>query len=942
MGENLRLRTFVVLALTALSLWLVGKPLLVDHKSPITLGLDIQGGVSLRYEFDKNDLPKGVGLKETVDTAVEIYGNRLDSLGMKEMSIRSIGEDQVEVSVPGITLDESDSIQKTLESLGRLEMRLRAYSETGVNPDSERERLIDAIHTRKAAGEEITARTDFTNLTESARDEGSGVTVRWVAKNEKMLRDEALQHHADPKAVSWDTPDSWVLVRFDPRAGQYFTGEHVEAVYAELDGESGKQAVGFTIKPGKPAQQFADWTDRNTNQWIVTLLDNQVQSLAVIQGRIEGRGIIRGGEDGFSQDEIRRLVSVIKSGSLQTKPILAQKFVQGPSLGEDSIRRALIATLISFILVAGFMLTYYRLNGVVAVAALFCNLLLLLASMAWLNATLTLPGIAGLILTIGMAVDANILISERIREELDKGKTIPQAVRNGFERAYVTIFDSNLTTFITGFFLYQFGTGTIRGFAVSLMIGLATSMLTGVYFARTMFEWFLARGLQKMSMLRMMSNPNLGFLKHSKKCYAISTLVIVVGCGLFFAQDQKKYGMDFTGGFEVQVQLREPTTQQDVLATVKQRFPNPDVVSIGSTDQKATRFQVKIKQTDLETAVAAPAGSAAPADDQRRPEERFAADVGALFAGRLVDDGIQELKREPADDHGRVAFGCKLRFEAPVARSAVEAALVRRGIGQVKLEGADSSETFTLAGVFSADPGGEEQARGQIAVRPKDAAGREVLLSDPMPAKSYIGPRAGKELRDSAIRAMFMSLVLIVVYAKLRFSQFRYGFAAVAALIHDVLVTLGGVAIARALGLDLEVDLTVVAAFLTIIGYSINDTIVIFDRIRENLPRTTLPINDLIDRSVNQTLSRSILTSLTVLISVSILFAFNAGQHNALEGFAFAMIIGVITGSYSTIYIASPLIAHIEAWSLRRKGKGGSGSGGGRVSPPPAPQLQAS
>ena len=941
MGENLRLRTFIVVTLTALSLWIIGKPLLIDHQSPVVLGLDIRGGVSLRYEFDERDLPKNTTLKETVDTAVQIYGNRLDSLGMKEMSIRSIGDDQVEVSVPGITLDESESIQKTLESLGRLEMRLRAFSESGLNPDSERERLIDAIKTRTAAGEEITGRTDFTNLTEKLKFEGTGTTFRWVAKNEKMLRDEAMQRQADPNAVRWDTPDSWVLVRFDPKAGQFFTGEHIETVGAELDGESGKQAVGFEIKPGKPAQQFADWTDRNQGQWIVTLLDNQVQSLAVIQGRIEGRGIIRGGEDGFSQDEIRRLVSVIKSGSLQTKPILAQKFVQGPSLGEDAIRRGILATLLTFVIVAGFMIFYYRLNGVVAVAALMCNLLLLVAAMAWLNATLTLPGVAGFILTIGMAVDANILISERIREEIDKGKTIAQAVRNGFERAYVTIFDSNLTSFITGFFLYQFGTGTIRGFAVSLMIGLATSMLTGVYFSRTIFEWFLAKGISKLSMLRLMATPNLAFIKHSKKCYAVSAIFLACGLTLFFSQDEKKYGMDFTGGFEVQFHLREPTTQADVLATVKQRFPNPDVVSIGSTGDTATRFQVKIKQTDLELASAAAASPSAakPEGDSRRPEERFAADVGSLFAGRLVEEGISELVRDPADDHGRVAFRCKLRFEAPIARSAVEAALVRRGLAQVKLEGADEGDSYALSGVMANDPGGDEQARGLISVRPKDASGREVLLSDPMPAKSYIGPRAGKELRDSAIRAMLMSLAMIIVYARLRFRQFRYGFASVAALIHDVLASLSGIAIARALGLELEVDLTVVAAFLTIIGFSINDTIVIFDRIRENLPRSSLPLGQLIDRSVNQTLSRSVLTSSTVFLSVCILFAFNAGQRNALEGFAFAMIVGVVAGAYSTIFIASPLVAHIEAWTLRRQAKM---KGGGPAAPPATAAPQAS
>ena len=912
MGENLRLRTFVVLALTALSLWFVGKPLLIDRASPVTLGLDIRGGVTLRYEFDERKLPPGITLADTLTTALDIYGSRIDALGVKETSIRAIGTNQIEVSVPGITLEEADAIQKTLESLGRLELTLRAYSETGINPASERERLVEAIGKRTTAGEEITDRTDFSELTGNLNSEGTGVTCRWIPKSAKLLRDEALKEKRSPDDIRWDSADSWELVRFDPRPGQHFTGKDFEAVYPELDPESGKTAVGFQIKPGKSSQQFADWTERNVGQTIITMLDNRIQSNAVINDRIEGRGIIRGGAEGFTRDEIQRLISVIRSGSLQTSPTLAQKFTQGPSLGEASIRRGVNATLVAFALVALFMLFYYRLNGVIAVAALFCNLLLLVAAMSWLGATLTLPGIAGLILTIGMAVDANILISERIREELDKGKTTAQAIRNGFERAYTTIFDANLTTFITGFFLYQFGTGTIRGFAVSMMIGLATSMLTGVYFSRTFFEWLLTRGLERMNMLRLFATPNFQFLRHAKKCYAISAAVILGGVTLFICEDEKKYGMDFTGGFEVQLELRAPAGQEEVLATARQRFANPDVVSIGGVDGKATRFQVKVKQTDLDAATTGAIEGAS------APEQRFAADIAGLFAGKLVEDGIQDLVLAEPDDQGRIAVSAKLRFERPVARAEAERALARR-VSQAKLTGADEAAAFEFSGLFVGNPGGVEQARGQLSVRVRDADGRETLLANPLPSKSYVGPRAGEDLRDSAIKAMLMSLVMIVVYARLRFSQFRYGFAAVAALIHDVLVSLAGIAIARACGLELEVDLTVVAAFLTIIGYSINDTIVIFDRIRENLPRSSLPLGDLIDRSVNQTLSRSILTSLTVLVSVVILFAFNVGQRNALEGFSFAMIVGVITGSYSTIYIASPLVAHIEQWSLRRR-----------------------
>jgi len=920
MGDNLKLRSFIVVVLVALCLWRVGEPLLLRNESPLTLGLDIRGGVSLRYEILPEDLEPGRSMRETVDITRQIFDSRLDALGVKELSIRAIGDSQVEVAVPGITTAQAESITKTLESMGRLEMRLQAWTDAGIDPAARRAELEAEIQRRRSAGEEVTARTDFSELTEKSKLAGSGVTFRWVAKSEKMRRDE-LRGAAD-REPRWDDAGSWVLVRFDDRPGQHFTGDSIKAVYPAPDSESSQMAVGFEIKPGLTAQQFADWTEKNRGQMIVTMLDGQVQSMASIEGRIEGTGIIRGGSEGFTPEEITRLITVIKSGSIPSKPVLAHKFTQGPTLGEDSIRRGIYATLASLVIVAGFMLVYYRLNGVIAVTALFCNMLLLVGAMAWLDATLTLPGVAGLILTIGMAVDANILISERIREELDKGKTVAQAVKNGFERAYTTILDSNLTTFLTGFFLYQFGTGPIRGFAVTLMIGLATSMLTGVYFSRTFFGWVLARGLRSLSMLRVLASPNFRFLKHAKLCYALSAIVIVTGCGMFLAQDTRKYGMDFTGGFEVQVRLREPSAQADVLALVRQRYPNPDVVSVNAERGKAVRFQIKIKQTDLEAAQTGSAPASDPSAPRRQLADRFAADVAQLFAGRLVDEGIQNLVLAAPDDVGRVPVTCELLFDGAVRRADLETAL-RGNLTIDSLEGAEVGERFRLSGRFARAPQNEETARGLLSPQMKSPDGaRDVLLSDPMPARSYVGPRAGKELRDAAIRAMLFSLAAIIIYARMRFSQYRFGIAAVAALVHDLLVTIAGIGFVRALGYEIEVDLTVVAALLTIIGYSINDTIVLFDRIRENLPRSSLPLPELIDRSVNQTLSRTILTALTVLVSVAILFLFNVGQQNALEGFAFAMIVGTLTGSYSTVYVASALLVNVAEWVERRKARG--------------------
>src|SRR5262249_4185650 len=334
--------------------------------------------------------------------------------------------------------------------------------------------------------------------------------------------------------------------RFADREGQYLTGDYIQTVHQASDQETGLPAVGFDVKPGLSQQRFGRFTEANVDKYQVILLDDQVQSIAQIRGPITVSGIITGGSDGFSQDELKRLISVINSGALTEKPRLAFKFTQGPNLGEEAVNRGRNALIVTFGIITLFMLAYYHLNGLIAVIALVGNMVLLVAAMAWLEATLTLPGVAGFILTVGMAVDANILIAERIREELDKGKTVAQAVKNGFDRAFIPIFDGHLTTFITGFFLYRFGTGTVRGFAVSLMLGLAGSMVTGVYFSHFIFDCCLARGLKKITMARFLTNPSFQFLKWTKKLLILSAIIIVVGCGLFLWLPNEKLGMDFT------------------------------------------------------------------------------------------------------------------------------------------------------------------------------------------------------------------------------------------------------------------------------------------------------------------------------------------------------------------------------------------------------------
>jgi SecD/SecF fusion protein len=921
MGENLRLRAFIVITITLVCAWVVAKPIFIDHKPVMPLGLDIRGGVTLRYEFLENPKDPSAAQKK-VDTTLQVFQSRLDALGTREMSIRAIGTSQIEVSVPGITSAEAESITKTLESVGRLEFRLEAWSEPGADPEKAREQLKQDLEAKKKAGVEINAQTDFSNLSFKG-GEGSNVTYRWLPYGERFLKEciktgrvrGANGEMLDPAKPTWDTPGAWALIRFDNREGHYFTGADVKQVYQAQDNDTGLPACGFEIQAGRATQLFADFTEANIGKSQVITLDDQIQSVAIIQSRIPGTGVINGGSDGFAPEELKRLISVINSGALLEKPRLAFKFAQGPNLGEAAIHRGVEALAVTFLIIGAFMLIYYRLNGLIAVIALIANMLILIAAMAWLEATLTLPGVAGFILTVGMAVDANILIAERIREELDKGKTVAQAVRNGFDRAFIPIFDGHLTTFITGFFLYRFGTGTIRGFAVSLMIGLAASMLTGVYFSHVIFDWLVARGLKKITMLRILSNPNFKFLKWTKKLLVLSGLIIVFGGALFLWLPKEKFGMDFTGGFEVQIALKEPATQDEIGEKVRGLFKAPEVVSIDAAGGKAKRFQIKVKQTDIASELKGlPEGA-----DNTALANFFADKVGKLFEGRLIESGINGFKLGTPDANGKQTVEAELLYEAPIKKADLAAALAKT-LNSSAVEGDELGTKFKVSGQFTRAPANDAVARAALAVRvAAPSGGGDVQVSDPMPAKSYVGPRAGRDLRDSAIQALIFSFIAEIIYGRLRFSQFRYGFAAVLGILHDVLITVGCFAFARFLGLEIEMDLTMIAALLTIVGYSINDTIVIFDRIRENLPKLEGKIEDIIDISLNQTLSRTLLTSLTVLLSMVILFAYNVGQRNALEGFGFAMIVGVITGTYSSVYVASPFVIWIAHLAERRK-----------------------
>jgi SecD/SecF fusion protein len=702
----------------------------------INLGLDLRGGMHLLLKVDTSRIPEKAK-EDAADRALEVIRNRIDQFGVREPSIQKQGIDEIVVQLPGVT--DRDRAIDIIGKTAILEFKL-------VSPDMEK--LKQAMEGKVPEGYE------FKNAQED---------------NEPLLLEQ--------QAVLTGDALSNASVRFD----QSSFNEPV--VSLELNAEG--------------AKQFADITSKNVGRRLAIVLDGRVQSAPRIKEAIpSGQAVITGR---FTIEQAQDLAIILRVGALPAPMNLEEERTVGPLLGQDSINKGIKATIIGGALVFVFMAVYYLFAGIIADIALSLNLLIILGSLGMLpylfpgvSATLTLPGIAGIVLSLGMAVDANVLINERIREELTSGRTLRTAIANGYSKAFSAIFDSNFTTLIAAFLLFQFGTGPIRGFAVTLTIGLIASMFTAIVVTRTIFEVLLGLGfLKSLPMLRLIKETKLDFIGKRRIFYAISVIVIVIGLISFFSKGGKALGIDFSGG-ELQEYI----------------FKSP------------------------------------PSIDQVRQ---------ALKEINLGDASIQQFKENP------------------------RAVLIRTAQDKNRILTDKLKQSFPDQDI-------------------------QILRIE------RVGPVAGRHLKTQAFYATIWSLIGILVYVAFRFKHFNFAVAGVVALFHDILVTLGFLSITGR-----PIDLLSVTAFLTIAGYSINDTIVIYDRVRENMRLyRKASLHELINLSVNQTLARTLLTSgVTLLVVIAILFY--GGE--VLSGFAFALVVGFISGVYSTVYIASPLVL---AWQGRK------------------------
>ena len=984
-------------------------------KGQIKLGLDLRGGSELLYKIKVDEAEQRPGL---TDEIIALLEKRIDPQGVLEYRLQQQGMRRILIQVPGATKSDIESLKKRITRLGKLEFRLAAPPDSSEYNDAK-------------AGKSV-----------------PGFYKHWIRKK---------------KGEVADTQD-WFLVRNKIE----ITGEHLTRVFPDRKDIS--PVIGFEFDQAGRSK-FGRLTERSIGKPLAIILDGTLYSAPIIRDRIPGKGIIEGN---FTQEEVNDMIAVMRAGSLPADLDLEMETTVGPSLGKDSIRSGLLAGIIGGIFIIVFMCAYYYGAGGVANATFILNIFLVVGTLAILNATLTLPGIAGLVLMIGMAVDANVLIFERIREEKDRGKTIRLAVKNGYERAFTTIVDSNITTLITALILYAVGTGPVKGFAIVLIAGLLINMFTAVFVTRVIFEIFLDTGvMNKFSMMQFFKNPRTSFVNYRRIAMIASLVLVVAGISVFVLRGKDNYDIDFTGGTLIQLKLNKPTPVSDIRNKLDViGYPNAEVQNIWATrdvttaSNDSTEFGIRIKNLNDDKAIQKVADDIKnvvdkslfknivysepsnyqlmlkePVDEltihnylteagygrddilsiypvgksgkkysikisglgQEKSKTNIINNVADLFTGLIemqqlkpvysdIRDELPDITAEGRGAQYRAVSTMDLDLKKPVDPGVLEITLKKAGHKDIVVSSRDNSRRGTSfrklqiagprdvldviklsASTLSVPPitlvdntsiqidlknsidenslrkrfadsshfkniVGEiagidiaaneyvvamntlsaakiqDKIRDDLFVAFKDriyANNIDDTVSKPDPFKRVvsIGSTVAAEMKSRAVLALIFACAAIIIYIWFRFGEIKFGVSAVITLVHDVLITVGAVAVAGYFGNvfgDIKINLPMIAAFLTLIGYSLNDTIVLFDRIRENLAgKNKIISKELINSSINQNLNRTVITSLTTFGVVSALY-FVGGT--AIHGFAFVMMVGVVVGTYSSIFIASPLL----------------------------------
>jgi SecD/SecF fusion protein len=606
-----------------------------------------------------------------------------------------------------------------------------------------------------------------------------------------------------------------------PTSGEpKINGEDVVNAAQSFDNES-KPSVSLSFN-SNVADIWAKWTEQKVGKIIAIVLDDQVFSSPFIRQKITGGNTEISG--GFATiEEAQDLANILKAGSLPVPSVIVDEAIVGPSLGEENINSGLWSFLFAFLLVLFYMIFYYKRAGWVANIALIANVFFIIGTLASLGAALTLPGIAGLVLTIGMSVDANVLIYERIREELKNGKGMKLAIQDGYKHAYSAIIDANVTSLLTAVVLAYFGSGPIQGFATTLIIGVFTSLFSAIFITRLIFSYLLDRKKEVFFSRKFTENLFTGttiqFLKKRKVFYVFSA--IIVGCGIFslFSRGLDG-GVEFTGGRTYRVEFSEKIDKSEVRNAISERCVNDEGNNI--------------------------------APEVKTVDNAFTLEITTKF----LENSVMKNKEKVA------------RIDASLASAFSD-------LGYSDSEFSNEGNTYTLL----------------------TSRGVESQISD--------------ELIKGSFLAVLFSLFIIFIYIAYRFRKWQFGLGALIAMFHDVLVVLGLFSIFyNIVPFSMEIDQAFIAAILTVVGYSINDTVVVFDRIREySILHKKSSAVQVVDKALNSTLSRTINTSLSTFLVLLTIFIFGG---ESIKGFAFALMVGVVIGTYSSLFIATPLVVDLS------------------------------
>jgi len=728
----------LVVIAVGLSLVMIYPP---DKKIP--LGLDIKGGTSFLIKLqgtDNKDVTPAM-----LDQAVEVIRKRVDKFGGTEPIISPVGKDRILVQIPGLSTERIQEARQQLSQVAKLEFAL-------VNPQTAA--LVPQIE----SGQGILP-PDYRL-----------VTYTFEGRDHKKQEEKLLVHKR---------PD--------------LTGDHITRAIATFQNE---WQVSLELD-SEGSKQFDELAAAHYQERFAILLDGNVQSAPSINAKyFGGHAMISGGRMG--ETEARNLASVLEN-PLQTPVSIEEERSVSPTLGLDSIRASILAGLVGLAITLVCVLLYYRFAGVIACVALLVNIVLLIGSFQLIpgGVVLTLPGIAGIILTIGLAVDASVLIYERLREELALGKSLQVAIQAAYQKAFSSIFDANVTTLITAVILFWKASGPVRGFAIALSLGILASLFTALIVGRNALGWFVDTGrVKKIRMLHLISSQHINFLGKGLLAVLCSVALMIAGATSFYLKGEKNFGVDFKGG--------------DLLT-----LSSPKLIDVGEVR-------------------------------------------GALAQMNVADASIQESAQ---------AGKYYITVRTPL----------------------NTSDTV----------------KQQLPQKMPDAQ-FHVEGSD------RVGALVGGELARNSLIALGLGILGILIFVTFRF-ELSFAVGAIIAVLHDVIITVGVFSL-----LGRELSLTLVGAILTIAGYSINDTIVVYDRIREGLASSKRgSIETIMNDSINQTLSRTILTSTVTLIPILCLFFFGG---SVLRDFALAIIIGVAVGTYSSIFIASPIVL----WWTRARGGGAS------------------